>query len=73
MYSDAQAAELYDVINPWAVDTDHYAALAMAAPSVLDVGCGTGTLLKGVRAAGHQGHLVGVDPDGYALAIARRR
>lgn len=73
MYSDAQAAALYDVINPWAADTDHYAVLARAVPTVLDVGCGTGTLLSGLRDAGHAGRLVGVDPDLAALERARRR
>lgn len=71
MYSDAQAAALYDVLNRWAADDDHYARLAAGAPSVLDVGCGTGRLLTGVR-AGHGGRLVGLDPDRAALDVARR-
>ena len=70
-YPDAEAAALYDVLNPWQASDDFHAALARDEPSVLDVGCGTGTLLKGVRAAGHPGRLVGVDPDPAALAIAR--
>ena len=45
----------------------------MAAPSVLDLGCGTGTLLTAARAAGHPGRLVGVDPDRAALDVARWR
>ena len=73
VYSNAQAAALYDVINPWAADTDHYAVMAQAVPSVLDVGCGTGILLSGLRGAGHPGRLVGVDPDVDALDRARRR
>jgi SAM-dependent methyltransferase len=71
--SDAQAAALYDVLNPWHPSDDFYLPLVMAAPSALDVGCGTGTLLKGARAAGHPGRLVGVDPDGAALQVARQR
>ena len=39
----------------------------MAAPSVLDVGCGTGRLLHRAREAGHAGRLCGVDPDVAAL------
>lgn len=73
MYSDAEAAGLYNVLNPWGPSDDFYLTLAMASPSVLDVGCGTGTLLHRARAAGHTGHLVGVDPDRAALDVARRR
>lgn len=70
-YSDAQAAELYNVLNPWGPSDDFYLSLAMAAPSVLDVGCGTGGMLHRARALGHPGRLLGVDPDGAALAVAR--
>jgi SAM-dependent methyltransferase len=45
----------------------------MRAASVLDVGCGTGTLLHRARADGHDGRLCGVDPDRAALKIAQRR
>jgi SAM-dependent methyltransferase len=45
----------------------------MDAPSVLDVGCGTGVLLHRARERGHTGRLCGVDPDGAALERARRR
>lgn len=73
LYSDAQAAELYNVLNPWGPSDDFYLSLAMAAPSVLDVGCGTGGMLHRARALGHPGRLLGVDPDVAALAVARRR
>lgn len=73
MYSDAEAARLYNVLNPWGPSDDFYLALAMASPSVLDVGCGTGTMLHRARSAGHTGRLVGVDPDRAALDVARRR
>jgi len=72
MYSDAEAANLYNVLNPWGPSDDFYLALAMAFPSVLDIGCGTGTLLPRARAAGHTGRLVGIDPDRAALDVARR-
>lgn len=72
-YSDAEAAALYNLLNPWGPSDDFYLALAMAAPSVLDVGCGTGTMLHRARAAGHPGRLVGIDPDRAALDLARRR
>ena len=40
---------------------------------MLDVGCGTGTLLKRARADGHRGRLCGLDPDSGRLARARER
>jgi SAM-dependent methyltransferase len=72
VYSDQEAAELYNVLNPWGASDDFYRDLAMRARSVLDVGCGTGTMLHRARAAGHTGRLAGVDPDVAALDIARR-
>lgn len=73
MYSDAEAAALYNVLNPWGPSDDFYLSLAMAAPSVLDVGCGIGTMLHRARSAGHTGRLTGIDPDRAALDVARRR
>ncbi|WP_329565286.1 class I SAM-dependent methyltransferase [Kitasatospora sp. NBC_01266] len=77
MISDADAAALYDLLNPW--DPGHrpedrfYNELVMAADSVLDVGCGTGAMLIRAREQGHHGRLVGLDPDRAALARAQRR
>ncbi len=73
MYTDEDAAALYDVLNPWGPSDDFYFALVMDAPSALDVGCGTGTLLKRARQTGHSGRLCGVDPDCAMLEVARRR
>ncbi|WP_327268918.1 class I SAM-dependent methyltransferase [Streptomyces sp. NBC_01218] len=77
MFSDADAAALYDVLSPWdpgACPADaFYTALVDDADSVLDVGCGTGAMLTRAREHGHTGRLVGVDPDPAALARARRR
>lgn len=64
---------MYDVLNGWVASDDFYLALVMAAPSVLDVGCGTGTLLRRARETGHTGRLVGVDPDEPSLKRARER
>ncbi|WP_433335619.1 class I SAM-dependent methyltransferase [Spirillospora sp. CA-294931] len=77
MYSDADAAALYDVLYPWNPETRaanrFYFDLVMAADSVLDVGCGTGAMLHRARDQGHQGRLVGLDPDRPSLDRARRR
>jgi SAM-dependent methyltransferase len=72
-YSDAEAAALYNVLNPWGASDDFYLGLVMQARSALDVGCGTGVLLHHARDAGHRGRLCGVDPDPAMLAIARQR
>jgi SAM-dependent methyltransferase len=58
--------------QPWGPSDDFYLSFVMDAPSVLDVGCGTGRLLHRAREAGHTGRLCGVDPDVAALERARR-
>jgi SAM-dependent methyltransferase len=73
MYTDADAAALYDLLNPWGPSDDFYLSYVMDAPSVLDVGCGTGMLLHCARESGHTGRLCGLDPDGAALERARKR
>jgi SAM-dependent methyltransferase len=75
--SDAEAAALYDLQYPW--DPARFPAdafydrLVMAADSVLDVGCGTGSMLHHARESGHTGRLVGIEPDRASLDRARRR
>lgn len=77
MFSDADVAALYDLMNPWDPasrgDAGFYTDLVMAAGSVLDVGCGTGLMLHSARELGHRGRLAGLDPDRFSLARARRR
>jgi SAM-dependent methyltransferase len=73
VYSDAAAAALYDVLNPWAPSDEFYLRLVMAAPSVVDIGCGTGQILHRARSSGHTGRLCGLDPDPAMLDVARRR
>lgn len=73
MYTDDDAAALYEVLNPWGPGDDFYLQRVMAAGSVLDVGCGPGGLLRRARDEGHTGRLCGLDPDRAALTRARRR
>jgi SAM-dependent methyltransferase len=77
VFSDADAAALYDLLNPWDPGRfpgdRFYHELVMAADSVLDVGCGTGAMLACARDHGHCGRLTGLDPDRAALDRARRR
>jgi SAM-dependent methyltransferase len=72
-YSDEDAAALYDLLNRWGPGDQFYLDLVMDADTVLDVGCGTGAILKRARQSGHSGRLSGVDPDAAMLAVARRR
>jgi ubiquinone/menaquinone biosynthesis C-methylase UbiE len=74
-FSDAGLAGLYDVLYPWERrgDFDFYLKLVMSAEVVLDVGCGTGALLRAAREAGHTGRLCGLDPDDGMLDQARKR
>lgn len=62
---------LYDQLSGWDSSNDFYHAMVMDAPSVLDVGCGTGRQLLRARVDGHMGRLVGLDPDTASLERAR--
>jgi SAM-dependent methyltransferase len=73
MHADADAAALYDLLNPWGPSDDFYLSYVIDAPSVLDVGCGTGMLLHRARECGHTGRLCGLDPDAAALGRAHAR
>jgi SAM-dependent methyltransferase len=70
-YADPRLAVLYDQLSPWGPGDDFYLGLVMSARAVLDVGCGTGTVLRRARAAGHGGRLVGLDPAAAMLGQAR--
>lgn len=73
LFADAELAALYDRMNRGRDDFDFYMPMIMVAASVLDVGCGTGSLLHEARDAGHAGRLCGLDPAPGMLAQARRR
>lgn len=71
-YSDPEIAELYELLNSWSDSDDFYLGRVMSASSVLDVGCGTGAILRRAREHGHTGRLVGLDPAEAMLDIGRR-
>ena len=54
-------------------DFGFYLPLVMSAGTVLDVGCGTGELLRLARQTGHTGRLCGLDPADAMLDQARTR
>lgn len=73
LFSEPSLTELYDAFCAGRPDFDFYLPLVMSARSVLDVGCGTGELLRLAREAGHAGRLCGLDPAAAMLAQARKR
>jgi SAM-dependent methyltransferase len=73
LFVEPKLAALYDPVCEGRKDLDFYLPLVMAAPRVLDVGCGTGMLLRLAREAGHKGRLVGLDPAVGMLGVAKQR
>jgi len=72
-FADPRLAVLYDVLDDDRTDLDAYLAIAdeVGAGSVIDIGCGTGSLA--VRLAQTGRTVVGVDPAGASLDIARMK
>ena len=71
-YHNHQIAEIYDAANSLESDGEFYLSLAGPRPhSVLDLGCGTGTLCCAFAEHGH--HVTGVDPAAAMLAVAKRK
>ena len=70
LFNDPDFARFYDCENRWDSDFDFCRALAAAADSVLDLGCGTGELAASLA---ESRRLIGVDPASAMLDIARAR
>ena len=72
-FAEARLVALYDVLEGERDDLDAYLAIAeeVGARSVVDVGCGTGTLACLLAARGRD--VVGVDPAAASLEVARRK
>lgn len=72
-FDDARVAALYDPLDPDRSDLELYDGIARetGARAVLDVGCGTGTFALLLAARGVD--VVGVDPAGAMLDVARAK
>jgi SAM-dependent methyltransferase len=73
-YNQPDLADLYDDENVWDASADFYRELAreIGVRTLLDIGCGTGTVTRGIAAAlGCEA--VGLDPAAPMLAVARRK
>ena len=73
LFREPSLAELYDAFCVGRRDFGFYLPLVMSAARVLDVGCGTGELLRLARRSGHTGRLCGLDPADAMLVQARRQ
>ena len=73
IFAEPRLADLYDVLDDDRGDLDVYVRIVeeLGATSVLDVGCGTGTLACMLAAEGVRG--IGLDPAAASLAVARTK
>lgn len=73
IFDEPRMAQIYDDLDPDRSDLDVYAAIVteFEARSVLDVGCGTGTFACMLSAKGLD--VIGVDPAGASLDVARAK
>lgn len=71
LYHEKQFAQLYDTANSWSADRTYCLNLAENCQSVLDLGCGTGSLAAEIAMKGPR--VVGVDPAPGMLDVARQR
>jgi ubiquinone/menaquinone biosynthesis C-methylase UbiE len=72
-FESRRLAELYDPLDPDRSDLDVYSALLveLGASRVLDIGCGTGTFACMLADRGFD--VVGLDPAGACLDVARKK
>ena len=73
VFADPRLAVLYDALDDDRSDLDAYVAIVeeVGARRVVDVGCGTGSLAVRLAAAGLE--VLGVDPAGASLDVAREK
>jgi SAM-dependent methyltransferase len=73
IFADPRLAALYDIVDDDRSDLDVYVAIIeeLKASTVLDVGCGTGTLACMLAQRGFE--VVGLDPAAASLDVARRK
>jgi SAM-dependent methyltransferase len=73
VFADPRLAEIYDPLDPDRSDLDVYLSIVdeLSAHRVLDVGCGTGSFAILLAQRGIE--VVGVDPAGASLDVARRK
>ena len=73
VFDDPRLARLYDLLDPDRPDLDAYVSIAdeFGAQRVLDVGCGTGVFALMLAERGYE--VVGVDPAGASITVARSK
>jgi len=73
IFGHPRLASIYDAIDDDRSDLDAYVGLVeeLGAESILDVGCGTGTLACLLAERGKQ--VVGLDPAAASVDVARRK
>lgn len=70
-FADYDFARFYDDFNRHGPDRDFYLGLAAAPSSILDLGCGTGSLALRLAQLGHR--VTGLDPAPGMLRVAREK
>jgi ubiquinone/menaquinone biosynthesis C-methylase UbiE len=73
IFDEPRLADIYDYLDSDRSDLDMYMSIAreLGARSVVDIGCGTGTFACLLAKEGFE--VVGVDPAGAMLGVARRK
>jgi SAM-dependent methyltransferase len=73
VFSERRLAAIYDALDPDRSDLDAYVAMVeeFGARSVLDLGCGTGVFALMLARRGVE--VIGVDPAGASLDVARAK